>query len=92
MRELREAKGLTYRTLAFRIDDILKGHIEDALHGMGMDMRGAWPRRDQLLERHRVSPEKLERWEKVGFGVQRGTRAAAAFYESPGFAVLLRVL
>jgi hypothetical protein len=92
MRELREVKGLTYRTLAYRIDDILKGHIEDTLRGMGMDMRGAWPRRDVLLERLRVRPETLERWETVGFGVQRGTRAASAFYESPGFVALLRVL
>ena len=92
MRELREAKGLTYRTLAYRINDILKGHIEDTLRGMGMDMRGAWPRRDVLLERHRVSPETLERWETVGFGVQSGTRATSAFYGSPGFATLLRVL
>ncbi len=57
MRQLREAKGLTYRTLAFRIEDILKGQIEDTLRGMGMDMRGAWPRRDVLLECLRVRPE-----------------------------------
>ncbi len=91
MRELREAKGLTYQTLALRMDTILKGQIEEALRGMGMDMRGAWPRRDVLLERLRVRPDTLERWEKVGFGVQRGTRATE-FYRSPAFLALIRVL
>jgi hypothetical protein len=57
-----------------------------------MDMRGAWPMRDVLLERMRVRPETVERWEKVGFGIQRGTRAAHTFYRSPAFLALLRVL
>jgi hypothetical protein len=56
------------------------------------DMRGAWPLRDVVLERQRVRPETVERWEKVGFGVQRGTRAAHAFYRSPAFTALVEIL
>jgi transcriptional regulator with XRE-family HTH domain len=48
--------------------------------------------RDEVLERVSVSPETVERWEKVGFGVQRGTRAAHEFYSSLAFEALLKVL
>ena len=48
--------------------------------------------RDEVLERVSVSPETVERWEKVGFGVQRGTRAAHKFYSSLAFEALLKVL
>ena len=92
MRELREAKGLTYQGLAARMDLILKGQIEDTLREQGMDMRGAWPRRDVLLERLRVRPETIERWEKAGFGVQNSTRASHELYSSPSFIALLKVL
>jgi transcriptional regulator with XRE-family HTH domain len=92
LRELREAKGLTYQSLVARTDLILKKQIEDALREQGMDMRGAWRIRDELLERLRVRPETVERWEKVGFGVQRGTRAIHSFYRSPAFLALVRVL
>jgi transcriptional regulator with XRE-family HTH domain len=92
MKELREAKGLTHEVLAGRINFTLKKQIEDMLRGQGEDMRGAWHLRDRLLERVRVRPETVERWEKVGFGVQRGTRAALEFYLSPAFSALLKVL
>ena len=92
MKELREAKGLTHEVLAGRINFTLKKQIEDMLRGQGEDMRSAWQLRDRLLERVRVRPETVERWEKVGFGVQRGTRAALEFYLSPAFSALLKVL
>ncbi len=92
MRELREAKGLTYQRLVTRMDLFLKKQIEDVLREQGMDMRGAWPLRDVLLERVGVRPETVERWEKVGFGVERGSRAAYDFYRSPAFRALVEVL
>ena len=92
MRELREAKGLTYQSLVARMNLILKGQVEDTLREQGMDMRGAWPMRDVLLERLRVRPETVERWEKVGFGVERSTRAAHKFYSSHAFRALCEVL
>ena len=45
-----------------------------------------------MLERLRVRPETVERWEKVGFDVEHGTRAAHRFYRSSAFLVLVRVL
>jgi len=48
--------------------------------------------RDVLLERLRVRPETVERWEKVGFGVERSTRAAHKFYSSHAFRALCEVL
>ena len=92
MKELREAKGFTHKDLAARINDTLKKWLEDTLREQGKDMRSAWRLRDEVLERHSVSPETVERWEKVGFGVQRGTRAAHKFYSSPAFVALLKVL
>jgi len=92
MKELREAKGFTHKDLAARINFTLKKGIEDALREQGKDMRSAWRLRDEVLERHSVNPETVERWEKVGFGVQRGTRAALEFYLSPAFSALLKVL
>ena len=47
---------------------------------------------EDLAARISVSPETVERWEKVGFGVQRGTRAAHKFYSSLAFEALLKVL
>jgi hypothetical protein len=55
-------------------------------------MRSAWRLRDEILEQHSVSPEIVERWERVGFGVQIDTRAAREFYLSPAFRVLSEVL
>ena len=92
MKELREAKGFTHEDLAARINDTLKKWLEDTLREQGKDMRSAWRLRDEVLERVSVSPEIVERWEKVGFGVQRGTRAAHKFYSSPAFTALLKVL
>ena len=92
MKELREAKGFTHKDLAARINDTLKKWLESALREQGEDMRIAWRQRDEVLERVRVRPETVERWEKVGFGVQRGTRAAHKFYSSPAFTALLKVL
>src|SRR5919107_2342806 len=92
MKELREAKGFTHKDLAARINLTLRKSIEDMLREQGEDMRSAWHRRDILLERVRVRPETVERWEKVGFGVQRGTRAAHKFYSSLAFEALLKVL
>src|SRR5919112_2632168 len=92
MKELREAKGFTHEDLAARINLTVKKWLEDTLREQGKDMRSAWWRRDAVLERVRVSPETVERWEKVGFGVQRGTRAAHKFYSSPAFRVLVEVL
>ena len=92
MKELREAKGFTHEDLAARINLTLQKWIEDTLRGQGEDMRSAWHRRDTLLERVSVSPETVERWEKVGFGVQRGTRAAQKFYSSLTFRALGEVL
>ena len=80
MKELREAKGFTHEDLAARINDTLKKWLESALREQG------------FLERVRVRPETVERWEKVGFGVQRGTRAARKFYSSPAFEALVEVL
>ena len=92
MKELREAKGFTHKDLAARINDTLKKSLESALREQGKDMRSAWRLRDEVLERVSVSPETVERWEKVGFGVQRGTRAAYKFYSSPAFLALGKVL
>jgi transcriptional regulator with XRE-family HTH domain len=92
MKELREAKGFTHKDLAARINFTLKKGIEDALREQGKDMRSAWWLRDRLLERVSVSAETVERWEKVGFGVQSGTRAAHKFYLSPAFSALGKVL
>jgi transcriptional regulator with XRE-family HTH domain len=92
MKELREAKGFTHKDLAARINDTLKKWLERALREQGKDMRSAWRLRDEVLERVSVSPETVERWEKVGFGVQRGTRAAHKFYSSPAFVALGEVL
>jgi transcriptional regulator with XRE-family HTH domain len=92
MKKLREAKGFTHKDLAARINDTLKKSLESALRERGKDMRSAWRLRDEVLERISVSPETVERWEKVGFGVQRGTRAAHKFYLSPAFKTLLKVL
>jgi hypothetical protein len=92
MKELREAKGLTHEGLAARINSTLKNWVEDALREQGKDMRGAWWLRDILLERHSVGPKTVKRWEEVGFGVQRGTRAAHTFYLSPAFSALLKAL
>ena len=92
MKELREAKGLTHKDLAARINDTLKKWLESALREQGEDMRSAWRVRDEVLERVRVSAETVERWEKVGFGVQRGTRAAHKFYSSLTFRALGEVL
>jgi transcriptional regulator with XRE-family HTH domain len=80
MKELREAKGFTHKDLAARINDTLKKWLESALREQGKDMRSAWRLRDDVLERLRVRPETVERWEKVGFGVQTETRAAHEFY------------
>ena len=41
LRELREAKGLTYRSLVARMNLILKRQLEDVLREQGRDMRGA---------------------------------------------------
>jgi transcriptional regulator with XRE-family HTH domain len=79
MKELREAQGLTYKALAARVNSALRDWIEDVLRSQGEDMRVAWRQRDEYVERFRVVPETLERWEKVGFGVQRGTRAMHTF-------------
>jgi hypothetical protein len=92
MKELREAQGLTYKALAARVNSALRDWIEDVLRSQGEDMRVAWRQRDELVERFRVVPKTLERWEKVGFGVQRGTRATHTFYLSPTFVVLGKVL
>jgi transcriptional regulator with XRE-family HTH domain len=92
MKELPEAKGFTQKDLAARINFTLKKGIEDALREQGKDMRSAWRLRDEVLERHSVNPETVERWEKVGFGVQIGTRAAHEFYLSPAFRALSKVL
>jgi transcriptional regulator with XRE-family HTH domain len=92
MKELREAKGFTHKDLAARINDTLKKWLESALRGQGKDMRIAWRRRDEVLERVSVSAETVERWEKVGFGVQRGTHAAHKFYSSHAFRALGEVL
>ena len=92
MKELREAKGFTHKDLAARINFTLKKRIEDTLREQGKDMRSAWRLRDEVLERVSVSAETVERWEKVGFGVQRGTRAAHKFYSSPAFEALGKVL
>jgi transcriptional regulator with XRE-family HTH domain len=92
MKELREAKGLTHKDLAARINFTLKKRIEDMLREQGKDMRSAWRLRDEVLERVRVRPETVERWEKVGFGVQSDTRAAHKFYLSPAFSALGKVL
>jgi transcriptional regulator with XRE-family HTH domain len=92
IRELREAKGLTYRDLAYRMNRIMESQIEEVLREQGRDMRGAWRDRDVLLERVRVRPETVERWEKVGFGVEVDTRAAHRFYTSPAFVALIQVL
>jgi hypothetical protein len=92
MKELREAKGFTHKDLAARINDTLKKWLESALREQGEDMRIAWRQRDEVLERVRVRPETVERWEKVGFGVQRETRAAHKFYSSLAFTALLKVL
>ena len=92
MKELREAKGFTHKDLAARINDTLKKWLESALREQGKDMRSAWRLRDEVLERVSVSPETVERWEKVGFGVQRGTRAAHKFYSSLTFRALGEVL
>jgi transcriptional regulator with XRE-family HTH domain len=92
MKELREAKGFTHKDLAARINDTLKKWLESALREQGEDMRIAWRQRDEVLERVRVRPETVERWEKVGFAVQRGTRAAHKFYSSLAFEALLTVL
>jgi transcriptional regulator with XRE-family HTH domain len=92
MKELREAKGFTHKDLAARINDTLKKWLESALREQGKDMRSAWRLRDEVLERVSVSPETVERWEKVGFGVQRGTRAAHELYSSPAFLALGKVL
>ena len=82
MKELREAKGFTHKDLAARINDTLKKWLEDTLREQGKDMRSAWRQRDGVLERVRVSPETVERWEKVGFGVQRGTRSGQVLFKS----------
>ena len=92
MKELREAKGFTHKDLAARINFTLKKWLEDTLREQGKDMRSAWRLRDEVLERVRVRPETVERWEKVGFGVQSGTRAADKFYSSPAFVALGKVL
>jgi len=92
MKELREAKGFTHENLAARINDTLKKSLESALREQGKDMRSAWRLRDEVLERVSVSAETVERWEKVGFGVQRGTRAAHEFYSSLAFRALCKVL
>jgi hypothetical protein len=75
-----------------RINDTLKKWLESALREQGKDMRIAWRLRDEVLERVRVRPETVERWEKVGFGVQRGTRPAHKFYSSLAFRALGEVL
>jgi transcriptional regulator with XRE-family HTH domain len=92
MKELREAKGFTHKDLAARINLTVKKWIEDRLREQGEDMRIAWRQRDAVLQRVRVRPETVERWEKVGFGVQRGTHAAHKFYSSLAFEALLKVL
>jgi transcriptional regulator with XRE-family HTH domain len=92
MKELREAKGFTHKDLAARINFTLKKWLEDTLREQGKDMRSAWRFRDDVLQRVSVSPETVERWEKVGFGVQIDTRAAHKFYSSLAFEALLKVL
>ena len=92
MKELREAKGFTHKDLAARINLTLKKWLESALREQGKDMRSAWRRRNEVLERVSVSPETIERWEKVGFGVQSGTRAAREFNSSLAFRALGEVL
>jgi transcriptional regulator with XRE-family HTH domain len=92
MKELREAKGFTHEDLAARINDTLKKWLEDTLREQGKDMRSAWRLRDEVLERVSVRPETVERWEKVGFGVQIETRAAHKFYFSLAFRALGEVL
>ena len=92
MKELREAKGFTHKDLAARINDTIKKWLEDTLREQGKDMRSAWRLRDEVLERVSVSPETVERWEKVGFGVQIETRAAHKFYFSLTFRALGEVL
>jgi transcriptional regulator with XRE-family HTH domain len=92
MKELREAKSFTHKDLAARINDTLKKWLESALREQGKDMRSAWRVRDEVLGRISVSAETVERWEKVGFGVQRGTHAAHKFYSSHAFRALCEVL
>jgi hypothetical protein len=92
MKELREAKSFTHKDLAARINDTLKKSLESALREQGKDMRSAWRVRDEVLGRISVSAETVERWEKVGFGVQRGTHAAHKFYSSHAFRALCEVL
>jgi transcriptional regulator with XRE-family HTH domain len=92
MKELREAKGFTHKDLAPRINDTLKKWLESALREQGKDMRSAWRLRDEVLQRVSVSAETVERWEKVGFGVQSDTRAAHKFYLSLTFRALCEVL
>jgi transcriptional regulator with XRE-family HTH domain len=92
LKELREAKGFTHKDLAARINDTLKKWLEDTLREQGKDMRSAWRFRDDVLQRVSVSPETVERWEKVGFGVQIDTRAAQKFYFSLTFRALGEVL
>jgi transcriptional regulator with XRE-family HTH domain len=92
MKELREAKGFTHKDLAARINLTVKKWLEDTLREQGKDMRSAWRLRDEVLARVSVSPETVERWEKVGFGVQIETRAAQKFYFSLTFRALGEVL
>jgi transcriptional regulator with XRE-family HTH domain len=92
MKELREAKGFTHKDLAARTNLTVKKWLEDTLREQGKDMRSAWRLRDEVLARVSVSPETVERWEKVGFGVQIETRAAQKFYFSLTFRALGEVL
>src|SRR5215217_98998 len=85
MKELREAKSFTHKDLAARINDTPKKSLESALIEQGKDMRSAWRVRDEVLGRISVSAETVERWEKVGFGVQRGTREAEFLVVPDGF-------
>jgi transcriptional regulator with XRE-family HTH domain len=92
LKALREAKGLTYDGLAARVNLSMKKSIEAILRELGADMRVAWRLRETLLDRWEVDARTVERWEKVGFGVQRATRAAHEFYRNPAFVALIHVL
>lgn len=92
LKELREAKGLTYESLAVRINSHIRRRIEAVLRERGEDMRVVWRWRDMLLERLSVDAKTVERWEKVGFGVQWDTRAAGEFYDGLTFKALVEVL
>ena len=94
LKELREAKGLSYESLALRINLDIERTIKDRLRSIGEDLRVARTRRvrDLAVGRLRVDAGTVARWENVGFGVENGTRAAHEFYGSIAYLALANVL